>query len=117
VVISRINEPPSFTSGANQTAFDEDATTHGPAQEQVVVNWASNVAAGPGESGQTLAFHVENDNHAIFAVQPTIDADGMLHYTPLPNANGVAHATVTLQHDGGGTDTSRRQPKRQTRTR
>jgi len=117
VVISRINEPPNFTAGANQSAFDEDAGTHSPAQEQILAKWASNVSAGPGESGQTLTFHVDNDNHAIFAVQPTIDADGMLHYTPLPNANGVAHATVTPQDDGGGTDTSRRQPKRQPRTR
>jgi hypothetical protein len=109
VVISSGNAPPSFTSGGNQTGFDEDAVTHGPANEQVVANWASNVSAGPGESGQTLTFHVDNDNHAIFAVQPTIDADGTLHYTAKPNAHGVATVTVTLQDDGGGTDTSGQQ--------
>jgi hypothetical protein len=105
VVVNPVNDPPSFTSGANQSAFDEHA--HGPALEQVVPNWATNVVAGPSnESSQHLTFHIESDNHAIFAVQPEIDVDGKLHYTPMPNAHGVATLIVTLQDDAGGADRS-----------
>src|SRR5262249_45679085 len=50
-----------------------------------------------------------NDNPALFAMQPMIDASGMLDYTPAANA-GSANVTVHLQNSGGtangGQDTS-----------
>ena len=95
ITVNPVNEPPSFTAGADQT-IDEDA---GP---QTVAGWATNVSAGPNEASQTVNFLVSYDNNSLFSAQPAIDASGTLTYTPAPNAYGVAHVTVVL-HDNGGT--------------
>jgi hypothetical protein len=82
---------------------------------QTVASWATNISAGPAdESGQTLAFHVNNDNNGLFALPPAIASDGTLTYTLAANANGSTIVTVTLQDNGGtangGIDTSASQP-------
>jgi hypothetical protein len=99
-----VNDAPSFTKGADQ-ATNEDAGV------QSFNNWATNLSAGPtDESGQTLNFLVSNNNNALFAVQPTIDAAGNLTYTAATNANGTATVAVQLKDNGGiangGVDTS-----------
>lgn len=98
-----INDSPSFLKGADQEV-NEDAAP------QSVVNWATAISAGPGET-QSLTFHVVTNNDSLFAVLPAIDPlTGTLTYTLAPNANGVAQVTVTLSDDGGtingGADTS-----------
>jgi large repetitive protein len=103
ITITAVNDAPSFTAGPNQTV-NEDA---GP---QTVANWATAISAGPNESGQTLTFHVSNDNNALFSAQPAVSASGTLTYTAAANANGTAIVTLYLQDDGGtangGVDTS-----------
>jgi hypothetical protein len=79
---------------------------------QTVTGFATNISAGPpDEAGQTLTFHVSNDNNALFSAQPSIDpATGNLTYTTAPNANGSTTVSVYLQDNGGtangGIDTS-----------
>jgi Big-like domain-containing protein/cadherin-like protein len=104
ITVSDVNDPPSFTPGANQSVL-EDA---GP---QTVPNWATGISAGPAnESSQTITFVVSNDNNALFSVQPAISPSGTLTYTGAPNANGSAIVTVYAQDNGGtangGNDTS-----------
>ena len=104
VTVNPVNEPPSFTMGANQTVLEDAAA-------QSVANWATAISAGPpDESGQTLTFHASNNNNGLFSVQPAISASGTLTYTPATNANGSATVTVYLQDSGGtangGNDTS-----------
>ena len=103
ITVTAVNDEPSFTKGADQTV-NEDAGA------QTVNNWASDISAGPNESGQTLTFQVTNDNNALFSNQPAISADGTLGYTPAANAFGTATLSVTLHDDGGtangGDDTS-----------
>jgi CSLREA domain-containing protein len=100
-----VNDAPSFTKGANQTA-NEDAGA------QTVSNWATAISAGPaGESGQTLTFQITgNTNAALFSAGPAISSTGTLTYTPTANANGAATITINLQDSGGtangGVDTS-----------
>ncbi len=90
------NTAPSFTAGGNQTVL-EDA---GP---QTVTAWATDIRSGQsGEAAQTVDFIVTNDHNELFAVQPTIAADGTLTYTPAANGFGTALVTV-LAHDDGGT--------------
>ncbi len=102
VTITGVNQPPSFSPGGNVSS-NEDSAVSGQA-------WASSISAGPGESSQTVSFSVSNDNGALFAVQPTIDASGALSYTPASNASGAATVTVTAHDDGGtangGVDTA-----------
>ncbi len=105
ITIIPINDAPSFTQGADQTV-NEDA---GP---QTVSGWATNISAGPNESGQTLTFNVtDNTNPALFAAGPAVDATtGNLTFTPAPNTFGSATIAITLQDNGGtangGVDTS-----------
>ena len=96
VTITAVNSRPSFTKGANQAVVEDAAA-------QSVAGWATLLSAGPAdESGQVLNFIVSNDNNALFAIQPSIVANGTLTYTPAANANGSATVTVQI-HDNGGT--------------
>jgi hypothetical protein len=102
--ITAVNDVPSFTKGADQ-AVNEDAGL------QTVNAWATNLSTGPAdEAGQTLSFAVSNNNNALFAVQPSIAANGTLTYTPADDMNGVSTVTVSISDNGGtangGVDTS-----------
>ncbi len=88
ITVNPVNDIPSFTKGADQTVYTNSGT-------QTIPNWATNISAGPSnESSQTLNFTVTNDNNSLFAVQPTIDANGNLSFTPA--AAGSAVITVVL---------------------
>ncbi|MGZ5049625.1 MAG: DUF4347 domain-containing protein [Methylobacter sp.] len=104
ITVNPVNDAPSFTKGADQVVFK-------PVGAQTVNGWATGLSKGPAdESGQTLSFIVSNDNNALFSVQPSIDSNGNLTYTPVENVNGTATVTVTLKDSGGtangGKDTS-----------
>src|SRR5262249_16538061 len=69
-------------------------------------------AGPPDESGQVLTFQLSNDNNALFATQPAIDAsNGNLTFEPASGATGSATVSVSLKDNGGtangGVDTSR----------
>jgi subtilisin-like proprotein convertase family protein len=103
ITVTAVNDPPSFTKGANQTVLEDAAP-------QTVVGWATNILPYPAsppplatdEAGQAVDFQVTGNNPGLFSVQPAIAANGTLTYTLTPNANGVATLTVKL-HDNGGT--------------
>ena len=73
---------------------------------KTVVDWATGIDVGPAnESAQllTFAFYVTvNTNPSLFSIFPAVDSDGILTYTPAPDANGDATITMVLK-DGGGT--------------
>jgi VCBS repeat-containing protein len=95
VIVTGINDTPSFTKGADQTVL-EDTGAH------TVNAWATALNAGPAdESGQTLNFIVTNDNNALFSVQPAVDASGNLTYTLAADASGLATVSVQIHDDGG----------------
>jgi VCBS repeat-containing protein len=95
ITVTAVNDVPSFTKGADQSASRLSLT-------QTVPGWATNISAGPGET-QTLQFQVTTDDDSQFLVGPQISADGTLTYTPNPLASGaVVNVTVSL-HDNGGT--------------
>src|SRR5262249_23225686 len=43
---------------------------------------------------------VTNSNNSLFTVQPTIDSNGVLTFTPAPDAYGSAVVTVVLNDNG-----------------
>src|SRR4029077_18562572 len=93
--VTAVNDVPSFTKGADEAVF-EDSGLH------TVNGWATAISAGPAnESAQTLTFNVNNDNNALFAVQPAISPAGNLTYTLAANSFGTATVTVTLSDNGG----------------
>jgi hypothetical protein len=105
ITVTAVNDAPSFALGGDQTVPEDNGPT-------TAAGFATGISAGPSdEGGQTLTFHVSNDNNALFSTQPDIDeATGDLTYTPAPDANGNATVTVSLSDDGGtangGQDTS-----------
>ena len=94
IIVTAVNDPPSFTKGADQSVLFN-------AGAQSVVAWATAISAGGGETGQTLTFQVVNDNPSLFVVPPTINASGTLSYT-LSGTLGTANVSVVLT-DAGGT--------------
>jgi hypothetical protein len=99
ITVNAVNDPPSFTAGANQTV-NEDAGA------QSVVGWASAISSGPNES-QTLNFEITgNTNAALFAVAPAVSAGGTLSYTPAANTSGVATITLRICDNGAPVECS-----------
>ncbi len=104
ITLSAVNDPPSFTPGADQTVLED-------AGAQTVSGWATNLDDNDG-GGQVLTFNVVgNSNPGLFASGPAIDgSSGDLTFTTAANANGSATLTIELQDDGGtangGDDTS-----------
>ena len=107
LTIDPVNDPPSFTKGADQSVL-------GLLGAQTVAGWATAISPGPpNESSQTVTFTVTNTNNSLFSVQPAIAQDGTLTYTPALLAVGSATVRVRAVDDGGssngGNDTSPQQ--------
>lgn len=101
-VVTNPNRAPSFTKGAD-VAIVENA---GPF---TVVEWATGISAGAGDTGQVVNFLVTTNNDALFSELPAIASNGTLTFTTAPNVHGTAIVTVRAHDDGGtsnGTDTS-----------
>ncbi|MBF0450539.1 MAG: tandem-95 repeat protein [Candidatus Magnetomorum sp.] len=93
--VTNVNDEPSFTIGPDQS-IKEDA------RPQQIAAWATNINAGASnESSQRLTFILEASDTSLFLVQPQIRSDGMLTYTPAPNAFGQAEIRAVLTDDGG----------------
>jgi alpha-tubulin suppressor-like RCC1 family protein len=104
LTINPVNDAPSFIKGA-------DMKVPGDGKQQVRTGWATNIKAGPAdETGQTWAFKLIPDDTSLFDVQPDIDKNGTLTFTPKNGAQGVVLVTVTLSDSGdtanNGADTS-----------
>lgn len=100
ITVNAVNDPPSFTKGADQTV----SVSVNPGV-QTVTGWATNISAGPpNESSQTLTFLVSTNNDLAFAMLPSIDAStGTLTYEPDQSTASqvLVTVTVTLQDSGG----------------
>ena len=95
ISVTSVNDAPAFTKGAN-------LTVQANAGAQTVAGWATGLSVGPAnEAGQTLSFTVTNSNNALFAVQPTIAANGTLTFTPSTTGSGTATVSVVLKDNGG----------------
>ncbi|HEX5589592.1 MAG TPA: Ig-like domain-containing protein [Candidatus Limnocylindrales bacterium] len=105
ITIGEVNDPPTFTKGANQSWAEDGGARSVP-------GWATAISAGgSGEAGQALSFLVTgNTNTALFSAQPAVSASGTLTFTPASNRNGTATISLVLKDDGGtangGVDTS-----------
>ena len=78
------------TGGANENMWIDDLS--------IVAFTVDNSAA---ELSQTVHVNVTTDHPEYFSVQPSIDANGTLCYTPAPNACGTAHVTAVAMDNGG----------------
>ena len=92
-----LNVAPSFVGGPDQSVLADSGA-------RTVTGWATSISAGPAsESWQLVDFVVENNNAALFSVQPVVMPDGTLKFTAAPGAAGSATVTVRLHDNGGST--------------
>ena len=98
VTVDPVNDAPSVTLGADQSVG-------GTTAEQTVTEFAAFDPGGDDdEASQSVAVTtVTNDNNALFSVQPAVENDGTLTYTPADEQAGTATVTVNVR-DSGGTD-------------
>lgn len=91
-----MNDAPSFNVSDNSISVKEDSGEYSAA-------WASDISAGPGEE-QNVTFSTECDNAtaALFSVAPSVNASGVLTFTPAEDAFGTSKCTVTLAEVGAG---------------
>jgi hypothetical protein len=99
ITIKSRNREPSFVVGQDITV-DEDAG------EQTIQAWATNVS--PGESNelnQTLTFQIDSITQpGIFTSMPKVlvsGTNGILEFTPAPDAHGSSTIELFLKDDGG----------------
>ena len=104
ITVRTVNDPPSFTKGADQTVNEDPGFVSVP-------NWATNISAGPPNEFPFVEFIVTNNtNPSLFSSAPAISNSGTLGYMPALNANGSADITIVARDfDGvlnGGNNTS-----------
>lgn len=104
ITVASVNDPPSFTKGADQTVAEDPGFVSVP-------GWATNISGGAPFESQFVQFVVTNNtNLSLFANQPAVNSSGTLTYVPALNANGSADITIVgKDFEGtfdGGVDTS-----------
>jgi VCBS repeat-containing protein len=96
ISITPVNDAPVFTAGPSVTVLEDSG-----AYSQT---WATRIAPAAGllltppsstdEAGQVVDFTLLADKPGLFSVQPTMDTNGRLQFTPNRDAFGTALVTV-----------------------
>jgi hypothetical protein len=96
LTVATVNQVPSFRLAVGTITVNQYGVV------TTIPNAVTNVSAGPtNEHTQTVSFIVSNSTPSLFLIQPAIDANGTLTFTPDATAGTV---TVTAYaHDNGGT--------------
>ncbi len=110
IVLGEINDPPSFTKGADQVVLEDVGTVS-------VNNWATNILAGSPSSvdeqaTQVVTFTVTAANPALFEIQPTVSSTGTLSFKPAKDAVGSTAVTIFATDSGSNVapNSNRSQP-------
>ena len=92
-----VDDAPRFTPGGTVTVTEDSGA--------YAASWATGVGPGPQEGGQALHFVLDElSDPALFAVAPSLGPDGVLRFTPAPQASGTATVRARLVDDGGTAD-------------
>lgn len=96
--VAPINDPPTFTPGADVWVFQDSGAYN--------VAWATDVSPGPAnESDQAVRFElasmIQFQPVNLFVDSPAIDGHGVLTFSLAPGASGFARVTFRARDDGG----------------
>jgi hypothetical protein len=99
ITVTPVNDPPTFSAGISPV-IPEDSTA------QTIVGWPQSVSLGAAdESAQVLTYTIQsNSNSALFTVQPAVDSNGVLTFTPKANAHGTSSLSVSVVDSGGNSN-------------
>ncbi len=96
LVVTPVNDPPSYTAGASTVNATEDTPFSG--------SWATAIVGGPAEeAGDSVTFTLTGFLSSLFdaAGQPALAADGTLSFTPALNKTGTTTVTVEAKDAAG----------------
>jgi len=104
ITVTPVNDAPTLDAIEGATILED-------ASEQMVN--LSGIGSGAADETQTLMVTAVSDNPALVP-NPSVEytspnTTGILRYTPVANANGMATITVTVNDGGGGSETFSRQ--------
>ena len=88
IIINNVNDVPTFTRGPHVVVNEDVAPYAAP--------WATDISPGPFEETQPVNFIVTAAIPGLFSVQPAISPEGVLTFTPAPNANGLTTVAISL---------------------
>lgn len=103
--VTPVNDPPGFNVTRNITVDEDSGAFTGLVLADIVPaeGMNSNPPTALDEANQTVSVSTTVDRPALFTAQPTIDANGVLRFTPAPNASGVAIVSVVATDNGPST--------------
>ncbi|QDV22465.1 DVUA0089 family protein [Aureliella helgolandensis] len=112
--LTSVNDAPQFTRGTNVTVPEDSGAV-------TFEGWATNILPGPPSATdeldqQTVSFLTSADKPELFAVQPSVDGNGVLSFRTAIDAIGTAIVRVRAQDDGASTAPDINQSPEQTFT-
>ncbi|MFN7894463.1 MAG: tandem-95 repeat protein [Pirellula sp.] len=102
VSIGAVNDPAGFVMSGSVVVDEDSGPYSAPFLSKIVPAEGMNSVppTATDESSQTVTILVTNSNSRLFAVQPTIDANGRLTFTPADNAFGTVLVFVEVVDNG-----------------
>jgi VCBS repeat-containing protein len=105
ITVNAINDEPDFTVTRSINVDEDSGAFTGIVLSNIVP--ASGMNSVPptalDESNQSVTITTTNDKPTFFSVQPIIDSNGVLRFTPALNAFGTAVVTVLATDNGPST--------------
>ena len=103
--VTPVNDPPGFNVTRNITVDEDSGAFTGIVLADIVPAEGMNSVPPTAldEANQTVSVSATADKPALFSSQPVIDSNGILRFTPAPNASGVAIVSVVATDNGPST--------------
>lgn len=105
ISVGAVNDAPDFTVTRSINVDEDSGAFTGIVLSNIVpaigMNAVPQTALDESSQNVTIATTVDRPN--LFLVQPSIDANGVLRFTPALNANGTATLSVIATDNGPGT--------------
>lgn len=103
IIVTNVNAAPHFELAETEIVVVENDFPQGYSRG----GFARNISAGAGEeepvtsvnTRQQVAFQLTTNMEHLFSIQPTIDAEGRLTFTPARDQYGIATVTVIARDD------------------
>jgi VCBS repeat-containing protein len=105
ITVAPVNDAPDFTVTRSINVDEDSGAFTGIILSNIVPAIGNNSVPPTAldESNQSVTISTSTDRPNLFSAQPTIDANGVLRFTPALNANGSAIVFVVATDNGPGT--------------
>jgi len=103
--VAAVNDPPDFNISRSIVVAEDSGSFTGLVLADIVPAEGMNSVPPTAldEASQTVTIAATADKKNLFSTQPTIDANGVLRFTPAPDASGSAIITVVATDNGPST--------------